>query len=171
MVSNLDQSDEIYYLTNFQNELLDNLILHGVKKISKVLLGKISDNLEKIDGSYKKQETWVLDTVGTNLLDILALDFIDPTRTITNDIIEIHNILGIEAARQAIKNEFSEVIEFDSTYINDHHLSMLVDRMCCNDKMVSIFRHGINNDNEYQCMIDTVASHHVSLVSHISSAR
>ena len=146
-ISNLDQSDEIYHLTNFQNELLDNLILHGVKKISKVLLRKITDNLEKVDGNYKKQESWVLDTVGTNLLEILALDFIDPTRTITNDIIEIHNVLGIEAARQAIKNEFSEVIEFDSTYINDHHLSMLVDRMCCNDKMVSIFRHGINNDD------------------------
>ncbi len=27
--------------------------------------------------------------------------------TITNDIIEIYNVLGIEAARQAIKNEFS----------------------------------------------------------------
>ena len=146
-INNLDQSDEIYLLTNFQNELLDNLILHGVKKISKVLLRKITDNLEKIDGNYKKQETWVLDTVGSNLLEILAIDFIDPTRTITNNIVEIHNILGIEAARQAIKNEFSEVIEFDSTYINDHHLSMLVDRMCCNDKMVSIFRHGINNDD------------------------
>ena len=24
---------------------------------------------------------------------------------------------------------------------------MLCDRMCCNDKMVSVFRHGINNDN------------------------
>ena len=147
VTSSLDQSDEIYMLTNFQNDMLDNLILHGVKRISKVLLRKITDNLEKVDGSYKKQESWVLDTVGTNLLDILALDFIDPTRTITNDIVEIHNILGIEAARQAIKNEFSEVIEFDSTYINDHHLSMLVDRMCCNDKMVSIFRHGINNDD------------------------
>ena len=146
-VNSLDQSDEIYLLTNFQNDLLDNLILHGVKKISKVLLRKITDNLEKVDGNYKKQESWVLDTVGTNLLEILALDFIDSTRTITNDIIEIHNILGIEAARQAIKNEFSEVIEFDSTYINDHHLSILVDRMCCNDKMVSIFRHGINNDD------------------------
>ena len=147
MPVSLDQSDEIYMLTNFQNDLLDNLILHGVKRISKVLLRKITDNLEKVDGNYKKQESWVLDTVGTNFLEILSLDFIDPTRTVTNDIIEIHNVLGVEAARQAIKNEFSEVIEFDSTYINDHHLSMLVDRMCCNDKMVSIFRHGINNDN------------------------
>ena len=145
-VNTLDQSDEIYHLTNFQNDLLDNLILHGVKNISKVLLRKITDNLEKVDGNYKKLESWVLDTVGTNLIDILALILLI-LQNITNDIIEIHKVLGIEAARQAIKNEFSEVIEFDSTYINDHHLSMLVDRMCCNDKMVSIFRHGINNDD------------------------
>ena len=39
------------------------------------------------------------------------------------------------------------VIEFDSTYINYHHLSLLCDRMTCNDNMVSVFRHGINNDD------------------------
>ena len=49
--------------------------------------------------------------------------------------------------RQAIFNELSEVIEFDSTYINYHHLSLLADRMTANDHPVSIFRHGINNDD------------------------
>ena len=49
--------------------------------------------------------------------------------------------------RQAIFNELSEVIEFDSTYINYHHLSLLADRMTANDNPVSIFRHGINNDD------------------------
>ena len=44
-------------------------------------------------------------------------------------------------------NEITEVIEFDSTYINYHHLTMLCDRMTCNDSMISIFRHGINNDD------------------------
>ena len=53
----------------------------------------------------------------------------------------------LKLPEQAIFNEISEVIEFDSTYINYHHLSLLCDRMTCNDKMVSIFRHGINNDN------------------------
>ena len=51
------------------------------------------------------------------------------------------------AARNAIFQELTEVIEFDSTYINYHHLSLLCDRMTCNDSMVSVFRHGINNDN------------------------
>ena len=143
----LDQSDEIYLLKNLQDELLNSLVLRGIKNIKKVILRKITDNVEEIDMKYIKKEEWVLDTVGTNLLEILSLDFIDTSRTTSNDIIEIYKVLGIEAARQAIFDEFSEVIEFDSTYINYHHLTMLCDRMTCNNKMISIFRHGINNDD------------------------
>jgi DNA-directed RNA polymerase II subunit RPB1 len=147
VLESLDQSDEIYLLRNLQEELLDNLILRGVKNIDKVTLRKISDNFEENDTKYIKKDLWVLDTLGSNLLDILALDFVDKTRTTSNHIIEIYETFGIEAARQSIFDEFSEVIEFDSTYINYHHLVMLADRMTCNDKMVSIFRHGINNDD------------------------
>ena len=96
---------------------------------------------------YDKKDIWVLDTVGTNLITLLSLDYIDVNNTTTNDIQEIYNVLGIEAARQAIYNELTEVIEFDSTYINYHHLSLLCDRMTCSNKMISVFRHGINNDN------------------------
>mgnify|MGYP001391074500 FL=1 len=143
----LDQSDELYVLKNLQHDILNNLVVRGVKNISKVIIRKITDNIEFIDDSYKKKEVWVLDTVGTNLLDILSLNFVDKKKTYCNDIQEIYNVLGIEAARQSIFNEFSEVIEFDSTYINYRHLTMLADRMTYTDKMISIFRHGINNDN------------------------
>lgn len=143
----LDQSDDIQILQDFQTELLEHLILRGVKGIDRVIPRKITDQVVEDDGSYVQKDAWVLDTVGTNLLELLSLDYIDVNRTFTNDIQEIYRVLGIEAARQSIFNELSEVIEFDSTYINYHHLSVLCDRMTCNDKMVSIFRHGINNDN------------------------
>ena len=143
----LDQSDEIYLLKNFQDTLLDKLVLRGIKNIKKVTPRKILDSLVMEDGSFTKKETWVLDTIGTNLMDLLSLDNIDVSRTYTNDIQEIYRVLGIEAARQSILNEITEVIEFDSTYINYHHLTMLCDRMTCNDSMISIFRHGINNDD------------------------
>lgn len=146
-VVSLDQSDEIYLLKNFQEQLLDNVILRGIKNISNVLIRKIVDYLEPTDNGYEKKDIWVLDTTGTNLLEILALDNIDVNNSVTNDIQEIYRVLGEEAARQSIFNELSEVIEFDSTYINYHHLSVLCDRMTCNDKLTSIFRHGINNDN------------------------
>jgi len=146
-VNPLDQSDEIYLLKNFQDNLLNNIVLSGIKNIDKVILRKITDTVVKEDGRYNKKESWVLDTVGTNLLEILSLDYIDVTRTVSNDIQEIYRTFGIEAARNAIFQELTEVIEFDSTYINYHHLSMLCDRMSYNSKMTSIFRHGINNDN------------------------
>ena len=146
-INPLDQSDEIFLLKNFQDQILSNLVLRGIKNISKVIPRKIIDNVKNIDGVYVKKDLWVLDTVGSNLIDLLSNDNIDVNRTFTNDIQEIYRVLGIEAMRQAIFNELSEVIEFDSTYINYHHLSLLADRMTSSDNPISIFRHGINQDD------------------------
>ena len=143
----LDQSDEIYLLKNFQDQLLNNLVIRGVKKLSKVILRKLQNVMTIENGNYVKKDNWVLDTVGSNLMDILALDYIDTKRTISNNIVEVYKTLGIEAARECIYNEIADVIEFDGTYINYHHLSLLCDRMTSSYKMISIFRHGINNDN------------------------
>jgi DNA-directed RNA polymerase II subunit RPB1 len=146
-VNPLDQSDQIYILKNFQDQLLEGIVLRGVKNINKVILRKVKDNLVEKGGAFKKEDIWVLDTIGTNLLDVLGLDYIDPNRTISNDIIEIFNVLGMEAARQAIYNELAEVLEFDGSYVNTHHMALLCDRMTFSKKMISIFRHGINNDD------------------------
>ena len=142
----LDQSDEIYLLTNFQNQLLDNVILRGIKNIDKVLLRKNPQYMNYEDGQFVPKDMWVLDTVGTNLLEILGLDYIDRINTSSNSIMEVYHILGIEAARQTIYNELEEAFG-ENGYINTHHLSMLADRMTYAFKPISIFRHGINNDN------------------------
>lgn len=134
-------------MKNFQEQLLQNIVLRGVKGIDKVIIRKIKDNLVETNGVYKKQDIWVLDTIGTNLLEVLGIDYIDSSRTFSNDITEVYNVLGIEAARQVIYNELADVIEFDGTYINSHNYTVLVDRMTFTSKMISIFRHGINNDN------------------------
>ena len=146
-VNPLDQTDQIYILKNFQDQLLENVVLRGIKRINKVILRKIKDNVVESNGTYAKQDIWVLDTVGSNLLEVLGLDYVDDTKTFSNDIVEIYEVLGIEAARQTILNELMEVISFDGTYINYHNYSILVDRMTYTSKMISIFRHGINNDN------------------------
>jgi DNA-directed RNA polymerase II subunit RPB1 len=143
----LDQSDHIWVLKNFQDQLLDNIILRGVVGINNVTIRRIKDNLVENAGTYKKQDIWVLDTTGTNLRDVLGLDYIDSRRTFSNDIIEVCDVLGIEAARQTILNELVDVIAFDGTYINYHHYSILSDRMTFTSNMISIYRHGINNDD------------------------
>ena len=146
-IQSLDQSDQIYLLKNFQNDLLENTILRGVKGIDGVSMRKIKDNMVEKGGMFQKEDIWVLDTVGTNLINVLGLDFIESTRVFSNNIMEVYSVLGIEAARQTIYTELAEVIEFDGTYINAHHFGILCDRMTASNKLVSMFRHGINNDN------------------------
>jgi DNA-directed RNA polymerase II subunit RPB1 len=146
-VNPLDQSDEIYLLKNFQDNMMDNIVLRGIKNINKVLLRKDPNVVKYSDGKYNRVDTWVLDTVGSNLIDVLALDYINTKKTYTNSIVEMYNVFGIEVARQSIYNELTEVIESDGTYINEHHLTMLCDRMAYSFKPISIFRHGINNDD------------------------
>ena len=143
--NSLDQMDDIYLLKTFQEQLLQNIILRGTKNIKKVILRKLVNHIRVNNTEFVNEHAWVLDTVGSNLLEILALDYIDTSRTITNDIQEVKRVLGIEAARQCIYNELLEV--FDNGYINSHHLGLLCDRMTATSKMVSIFRHGINADD------------------------
>ena len=143
----LDQSDHIYLLKNFQDNLLNNIVLRGVNGITNVNPRMLKNIVVKEDSKYVSKDTWILDTTGTNLLDLFALDFIDYTRTYSNDIREMYDCLGIEAARQNILNEFNEVMETSDAYVNYHHLSILCDRMTVKSELVPMFRSGIMNDD------------------------
>lgn len=143
----LDQSDEIYLLKKFQDDLLANTVLRGIHHIDNVIPRKLQNLVTKNDGKYEKKDTWILDTTGTNLMQALGLEYIDATRTYSNDIKEIFDVLGLEAARQVIHNELVEVMEFSGVYINYHHVGLLCDRMTTNKDMVSIFRTGLFNDD------------------------
>jgi len=127
--------------------LLNNIVLRGISGIKNVLPRKLQNNVCKEDGKYVRKDIWIMDTKGSNLMDMLAIDFIDTNRTFCNDIHETFNVLGIEAARQVLYNELVEVMEFADVYINYHHLSLLCDRMTSTENMVAIFRSGILNDD------------------------
>ena len=138
--------DYVYNLKEVQTKLM-NIVLRGVKNIPKVNIRVVKNNVTWVKGNYESKEIWVLDTIGTNLLDILGFEGIDTTRTFSNDIKEMENVLGVEAARESILSELTEVIEFDGAYINDHHKTLLADRMTSTTPMTSIFRHGVNKDD------------------------
>jgi len=143
----LDQSDEIYLLRNFQENMLNNIVLRGVSGITNVMPRMLKDLVVKEDSKFVRKDTWILDTTGSNLLELFKQDFIDYTRTYSNDIREVYDVLGIEAARQNIVNEFVEVMEASDAYVNYHHLSILCDRMTVKADLVPMFRSGIMNDD------------------------
>ena len=145
----MDQSNYLVILKNFQDYLLQKTILRGIVDIRDIRIRKLSDMVSKSPelGKYVRADRWVLDTTGTNLLGILQYKHIDSTRTFSNDIREMHHVLGIEAARSAIYNEIYDVMEFSNCYIDSHHLSVLADRMTLKPSLVAIFRSGILNDD------------------------
>ena len=87
---------------------------------------------------------WLIYTDGSVLLDLLNHEQVDFTKTISNDIQEIYDILGVEAARCAIINELTEVIEDAGSYVNSRHIALLADIMTTRGGLMSIDRHGIN---------------------------
>lgn len=93
---------------------------------------------------FDVQNEWVLETDGTSLLEVLSVDYIDATRTISNDIVEIFRVLGIEGVRGALLSELRNVISFDGSYVNYRHLACLVDVMTVHGHLMAIDRHGIN---------------------------
>jgi DNA-directed RNA polymerase II subunit RPB1 len=98
---------------------------------------------EKVAG-YSQKEQYVLDVDGTNLYQLMVFPGVDGTRTFSNDIHEINDVFGIEAARLAIFEECSEV--FVQEKVNYHHLSVLVDSMTFSGRIVAVNRFGMNKN-------------------------
>jgi DNA-directed RNA polymerase II subunit RPB1 len=138
------QDDDIF-LKRLEKSLLQNLKLRGVDHIHKVFMrGGSKRTVWDPTAGFVVKDEWVLETEGSNLLAVLGVDYIDASRTISNDIVEVFSVLGIEGVRAAILNELRNVISFDGSYVNYRHLACLVDVMTIQGHLMAIDRHGIN---------------------------
>ena len=165
-LKDIDPDDAIAALKAMEYNLTHNILLKGLKGIKKVSMrlknytkyNKNDEETYKIEENNGKQKNitdfsdsknqfdkvaeWILDTDGTNLSDILGNPNIDSYRTHSNDIYEVFKVLGIEAARNALFQEFMEVVGDGA--INYRHMSLLLDTMTNRGTLMSVDRHGIN---------------------------
>jgi DNA-directed RNA polymerase II subunit RPB1 len=128
-----------------EDKVLDT-VLTGVDGVGGVHIRKVKNEMvynETLAG-YEQKEQYVLDVDGTNLYQLMTFAGTDGTRTFSNDIHEINDVFGIEAARLSIFEEFSEV--FVSEKVNYHHLSVLVDSMTFSGRIVAVNRFGMNKN-------------------------
>ena len=142
-----DEEDMISLLKTLEYSILNDIRLKGIKGISKANMNKEEGYLIKEGNNYKNTSQWVMYANGTNLIDIMNHPQVDYTRTFSNNINEIYEVLGIEAAREAIIQEITELLSFDGTYINYRHISLLADVMTNRGTLMSIDRHGINKSD------------------------
>ena len=144
-LKDIENKDEVAALKAMEHNIVYQVLLKGIKGINKVSLNKKKYDIYNHDEEkFDKVVEWVLDTDGTNLSEILSNPNIDSTRTISNDIREIYDVLGIEAARNALYHELVNVTGEGS--MNYRHLSLLIDTMTFRGNLMSIDRHGINRN-------------------------
>lgn len=121
-----------FYLKEVVSKQLEDLHICGIQGITNMFIEK-----------DKKNNTWKIETDGTNLQEILSHPNIDKTVTFSNSIWEIYEVLGIEATRQFMINEFMKIIGD----INNCHIKLVVDKMTFTGTILSISRYSIRKDD------------------------
>jgi DNA-directed RNA polymerase II subunit RPB1 len=132
----------------FLEERVLDVVVSGVEGVGRVFVREINKEVSWDDtvNGYISKKQHVLDVEGANLFELLAHEVVDPTRTFSNHIYEVLDVFGIEAARQATCNEFAEVLE--EAYVNYHHMSVLLDAMTYQGRLLSVNRFGMGkHDN------------------------
>lgn len=130
-------------------ELADNppsytMLLQLEEKIRDMRLKGIPNVLRANVQLDDKTGEYYLSTIGSNLQRVSELETIDRSRTYTNNILEVYNYLGIEAARQAIINELQATLDGARLEVDVRHLLMVADVMTSEGEVRAIGRHGVS---------------------------
>ncbi|MEM0139461.1 MAG: DNA-directed RNA polymerase subunit A'' [Ferroplasma sp.] len=114
-------------------EQLKTTPIKGINKISRAITRK-----------DQKTGEWIIYTQGSNLREVLNMEGVDAVKTTTNDIIEIENVLGIEAARNAIYREAENTLSEQGLNVDKRHLMLVADMMTFSGAVRAVGRQGIS---------------------------
>ncbi len=124
------KKDDIKILRKIRSKLLKSHV-DGVKGIEDVIVVK--------DG-----EEWIIQTAGTNLKKVLTFGEVDITRTTTNDVHQVYDVMGVEAARNVILNEAKETLDEQGLDVDIRHLMLLADTMTVDGDVKAVGRYGVS---------------------------
>ncbi len=113
----------------------ENVTLKGISNIKRVVIRK-EDTIDE----------YVLYTEGSSLKDIADLDGVDMTKSTTNNINEIYEVFGIEAARNSIIKEATDTLREQGLSVDVRHIMLVADIMTVDGEVKAIGRHGISGE-------------------------
>ena len=97
-----------------------------------------------VQGPDKNTGEYYIATIGSNLAKVSEFAGVDRSRTYTNNIVEIYQYLGIEAARQSIISELRDTLEGAGLDVDVRHLITVADVMTSEGEVRAIGRHGVS---------------------------
>ncbi|TLY05413.1 MAG: DNA-directed RNA polymerase subunit A'' [Thaumarchaeota archaeon] len=125
---NMENAD-LSTLFTLRNKVL-NMKLKGIPGITRVTVVKEGDE-------------WFIQTTGSNLGKVVAVNGVDPKRVITNNVHEVAQVLGIEAARQTLIREVMSTLDEQGLEVDIRHIFLVADLMTAKGYIQQIGRHGI----------------------------
>jgi DNA-directed RNA polymerase subunit A" len=114
---------------------IENVVLKGITDINRVVIRK-EDTIDE----------YVLYTEGSSLKHIADLDGVDMTRSTTNNINEIYEVFGVEAARNSIIKEATDTLREQGLEVDVRHIMLVADIMTVDGEVKAIGRHGISGE-------------------------
>ena len=114
-------------------EKIKRLSLKGVEGIKRVVIRKEGDE-------------YILYTEGSSIKKVMQFEGVDPARIKTNNISEIGEVLGIEAARNAIINEATDTLREQGLSVDVRHIMLVADIMTVDGELKQIGRHGVSGE-------------------------
>lgn len=114
-------------------EKIKKISLKGVEGIKRVVIRKEGDE-------------YILYTEGSSIKKVMQFEGVDPTRIKTNSINEIGEVLGIEAARNAIINEATDTLREQGLSVDVRHIMLVADIMTVDGEVKQIGRHGVSGE-------------------------
>jgi len=114
-------------------EKIKRLSLKGVEGLKRVVIRKEGDE-------------YILYTEGSSIKRVMQFEGVDPTRIKTNNINEIGEVLGIEAARNAIINEATDTLREQGLTVDVRHIMLVADIMTVDGELKQIGRHGVSGE-------------------------
>ena len=139
------ESDDYTNFKKFQARLLMTVAVRGVPGIKAASFSKSENRVEIIEGVPTKVSEYMLDTDGSNFIEVMNHPAVDPTRLYTTNVHDVMDVLGVEAGRNVLLTEIDSL--FADAGVNYRHLGLLIDSMTRNGRLMSVDRYGINKNN------------------------
>lgn len=137
--------DDLIGIKKLQNRILNNIVIRGLPGIRSATFRKDKDKKELIDGEYKAIEQYVLDTDGSNFIEVMNHPAVDGSKLYSTNVHDIYQQLGIEAARSVLFQEIN--VLFAEAGINYRHMGLLCDWMTRIGRFMTVDRYGINKND------------------------
>jgi len=135
--------------------------IKGIEGITRAVLSKVGGS-------------WKIITEGSNLKEVLKIEGVNANKVMTNSILEVADVLGIEAARNSIIAEAMGTLGEAGLDVDIRHIMLVADLMTNDGQVKAIGRHGVSGKKSSvlaRAAFEITAAHllHAAMVGEVDS--